>query len=152
MPAAGLPGVDELLPPRSDRSGLYVVALTNIEPIAVNAHDARRAHSCITVNHENCKFGKARDLAMRQRAYWRTFGRAFVRFRPIALLEQIDAAERVVLQRLSAWRLRGSTGRHNEWLSGISAEEVERIALTVLAQSGVEVRGIDPAFRDGFGA
>lgn len=123
-------------------SGLYVVALTNIEPIAVNAHDPRRAERCIRVNHENCKFGKARDLALRQRAYWRTFGRAVVRFRPIALLDRIDEAEREVLGRLSAWRLRGSTGRRNEWLSGISADEVERIAWTVLTQSGFEVRGI----------
>jgi hypothetical protein len=87
---------------------------------------------------------------MRQRAYWRTHGRAFVRFRPIALLDRIDAAEREVLLRLSAWRLRGSTGRRNEWLSGISADQVERIALAVLVQSGFEVRGIDPAFWQGF--
>ena len=128
-----------------DRPGLYVVALTHLEPIPVNARDHRLAARCIKVDHTNCKFGKSRDLALRQRAYWRTFGREFVRFRPVALLEDIDAAERSVLARLSAWRVRGSTGRPNEWLAGISASEVEQIAVRVLAQSGIEFRAFDDA-------
>ena len=88
-----------------DRPGLYVVALTHLEPIPVNARDHRLAARCIKVDHTNCMFGKSRNLALRQRAYWRTFGRESVRFRPIALLEDIDAAERSVLARLSAWRV-----------------------------------------------
>ena len=128
-----------------DRPGLYVVALTHLEPIPVNARDHRLAARCIKVDHTNCMFGKSRNLALRQRAYWRTFGREFVRFRPVALLEDIDAAERSVLARLSAWRVRGSTGRPNEWLAGISASEVEQIAVRVLAQSGIEFRAFDVA-------
>ena len=128
-----------------DRPGLYVVALTHLEPIPVNARDHRLAARCIKVDHTNCMFGKSRNLALRQRAYWRTFGREFVRFRPIALLEDIDAAERSVLARLSAWRVRGSTGRPNEWLAGISASEVKQIAVRVLAQSGIEFRAFDVA-------
>ena len=134
-PRPGTPGL----------AGLYVVALTNIEPIPVNARDPRLAARCIKVDHTNCKFGKTRNLARRQGAYWRTFGRRFVRFRPIALLEDIDAAEASVLARLSAWRVRGSTGRRNEWLAGISASEVERIAVSVLAQSGIEFHAVDDA-------
>ena len=132
-------------PGAPDCPGLYVVALTHLEPIPVNARDHRLAARCIKVDHTNCMFGKSRNLALRQRAYWRTFGREFVRFRPIALLEDIDAAERSVLARLSAWRVRGSTGRPNEWLAGISASEVEQIAVRVLAQSGIEFRAFDVA-------
>ncbi len=121
-------------------SGLYIVTLRNIEPVSVNAHDARIAQRCILVNRDNCKIGKARDLASRERSYWRTFGREQVCFRPIALLDDIKCAERVVLDELSAWRLRGSTGRRNEWLAGISATDAERRALAALGASGIAYR------------
>lgn len=116
-------------------SGLYVVALTTVEPISVNAHDPRFASRSIKANREHCKFGKARDLARRECAYWRTFGREFVRFHPIALLDEIDRAERMVLVLLSEWRVRGSTGRRSEWLAGISAADVEQMALDALGAS-----------------
>jgi hypothetical protein len=80
----------------------------------------------------------------------RPAGRTRLKVHVPYLLDRIDEVEREVLERLSAWRLRGSTGRRNEWLAGISATEVERIALAVLAQSGFEVRGIDPAFWQSF--
>ena len=121
----------------SGSSGLYVVSLTNHEPISVNAHDPRIARRCIKVNYAHCKFGKARNLASRERGYWRTFGCEFVRFRAIALLDEIDRAERIVLDLLSPWRVRGSTGRRNEWLAGIAVAEVERMALEALATSRI---------------
>lgn len=121
-------------------SGLYIVTLENIEPVAVNAHDARRADFCIRVNRDNCKVGKARDLAARRRNYWRTFGREQVCFRPFALLEEIERAEKIVLDVLSAWRVRGSTGRRNEWLAGISASGAERKALDALDAARIAYR------------
>jgi hypothetical protein len=120
-----------------DCPGLYVVALRNDEPISVNAQDPHIAERCIKVSREHCKFGKARNLRLREKNYLKTFGRAFVDFRAIALLDEIALAERLVLARLSAWRVRGTTGRRNEWLHGITPVEVERIALSTLARSGM---------------
>lgn len=120
--------------------GLYIVELGNIEPLPVNAHDARRSERCIRVCRDNCKLGKARDLAARERNYRRTFGWALARFRPIALLEDIEHAERIALGALSGWRLRGSTGRRNEWLAGISADEAVRRTLAALDASAIVYR------------
>jgi hypothetical protein len=120
-----------------DRAGLYIVALSNENPISVNAHDPRIAQRCIMVNREHCKFGKARNLRLRERNYVKCFGAAFVDFRPIALLDDIERAESLVLAQLSAWRVRGTTGRRNEWLQGITPVEVERIAISLLARSDI---------------
>jgi hypothetical protein len=132
----------------TDNSGLYIVALSNQEPVSVNAHDPRIAHRAIKVNREHCKFGKARNLRLRERNYLKCFGAEFVDFRPIALLEDIERAERLVLAQLSGWRVRGTTGRRNEWLHGISPVEVERIAISTLTRSGIAFRrsrcGFDP--------
>jgi gamma-glutamylcyclotransferase (GGCT)/AIG2-like uncharacterized protein YtfP len=117
--------------------GLYIVTLTNEEAISVNANDPRIAHRCIRVSRLNCKFGKAKHLARRRDDYRKVFGAGNVVFRPIALMDQIDAAERLVLRALGAWRIRGNTGRRNEWLVGIESADVERIALDVLRSSGL---------------
>ena len=119
------------------KSGLYVVALKNEEPISVNAHDPRIADQCIKVSFLNCKIGKAASLAGRERNYWKTFGSENVIFTPIAYLQDFAAAERVVLAHLTKWRIRGLTGRKNEWLVGIEPAEVQRIVLAVLAESGI---------------
>jgi hypothetical protein len=131
-----------------DCPGLYIVALRNEEPISANAHDPRIAERCIKVNREHCKFGKARNLHLREKNYLKSFGAEFVDFRPILLLQEIDRAERLVLAELSAWRVRGTTGRRNEWLHGITPVEVERIAISALVRSGMiferSQRGFDP--------
>src|SRR5690606_974066 len=106
--------------------------LNNEEPISVNAHDPRIAHRCIHVSRANCKVGKAQNLARRRANYIRTFGVGIVNFRPIALTHDIGRAERLVLGALLAWRIRGRTGRRNEWLVGISPAEAERLALATL--------------------
>jgi hypothetical protein len=120
-----------------DCAGLYIVALSNEEPISVNAHDPRFAGKCIEVNRQHCKFGKARNLRLRRKNYVTCFGAAFVDFRPILLLQEILLAERLVLAQLSKWRVRGTTGRRNEWLHGITPVEVERIAFSTIARSGM---------------
>ena len=119
------------------KSGLYVVALANEHPISVNAHDPRIASGCIKVSRLNCKVGKAASLAGRERNYWKTFGPENVIFTPVAYVHELAAAERLVLTQLSQWRIRGPTGRKNEWLVGIEPAEVQKIILAVLAESGI---------------
>jgi hypothetical protein len=121
-------------------SGLYLVTLMNEELISVNAHDARIAHLCIGVNRLNCKLGKARNLGTRARNYAKTFGSHNVDFRPIALMDDVETAEHVILRALAAWRLRSHRGRHTEWLRGIAPREAERIALHALVEAGIEFR------------
>jgi hypothetical protein len=118
------------------QTGLYIVTLNNTVPISVNANDPRIASKCITVTSANCKFGKARNLAVRARNYEKVFGAANVNFFPIVALEDIAAAERMVLGELSQWRIRGMSGRRNEWLADIAPKELERIVLATLAKSG----------------
>lgn len=117
--------------------GLYIVTLNNTEAISVNAHDPRLARRCITVSRLNCKVGKARSLARRHANYIRTFGAHNVNFRPIAFTEDVGRAERLVLDALVPWRVRGRTGRRNEWLAGIAPAEVERLALGTLDDAGI---------------
>ena len=126
-----------------DISGLYIVSLNNVEPVSVNANDLRIALKCISVDSSNCKFGRARRLDSRARDYARVFGAENVNFHPIAALDEIVLAERLVLQRVAEWRIHGPSGRRNEWLFGITAQEVERIALATLAGAGIAYRHID---------
>ena len=120
------------------KSGLYIVTLNNDEPISVNAHDPRVADKAIKVTKENCKFGKAKDLDARRKNYYKTFGEENVNFKPIARLADIQTAEKVALAALDEYRVRGSTGRKNEWLEGIKPQSVLAIALFHIEQSGVE--------------
>lgn len=121
-------------------SGLYIVTLLNEEAISVNANDPRMADRCIKVTRDHCKFGKARNLDVRRRNYAKVFGDENVDFRAIAEVDDIALAERLVLERLRAWRVRGPTGRLNEWLVGTSRAEVEAIAISTLQEHGIEFR------------
>lgn len=118
-------------------SGLYIVTLNNEHPISVNARDPRIAEKCIKVSRLNCKFGKAKSLAARERYYFNVFGFDNVNFRAIAITDDIIVAEKLILAHLSQWRVRGPTGRKNEWLAGTSAADVERIALGALVASKI---------------
>jgi hypothetical protein len=112
--------------------GVYVVEMLNEHPISVNADRAAIAERCIKVTRVNCKYGQAKNLARRQRDYFKTFGPQHVRFRYFAVTKHYAAIEAVVGARLVSYRLAGATGRLNEWLQGISAEEVEQIVRTVV--------------------
>ena len=116
--------------------GLYIVTVDCEELISVNANDSRIAHKCITINRDNCKFGRAKNLRARCRNYQKTFHPHQVTFKVVALLDAINVAESACARRLSAWRLRGRTGRPNEWLAGISAEQVEALVLETLTGGG----------------
>ena len=119
------------------KSGIYIVTLNNSEPISVNAQDPRVAHKAIKVTKANCKFGKAKVLSGREKNYFKTFGEHNVNFMPVALIEDFALAEKVVLANLDGYRMRGQTGRKNEWLEGISAEEVLGIVLETLELQGI---------------
>jgi len=58
-----------------------------------------------------------------------------VTFRVIALLDEINAAETACAAKLKSWRMRGRAGRLNEWLSGISPDEVQRVVVGTLTTS-----------------
>jgi hypothetical protein len=112
--------------------GVYVIELLNEEPISVNADRPLIADRCIRVTRENCKYGQAKNLARRQLDYEKTFGLQNVRFRYFAITEQFASVETEVGRRLLQYRIRGSRGRLNEWLQGISAEVVEAVVREVL--------------------
>lgn len=121
-------------------AGLYLVTLLNDEPIPVNAHDHRIADRCIRVNRLNCKVGVTRDLVRRRRDYERTFGAEYVTFQPYAVVDEdiAEDAERIVLQQVHEYRVRGRTGRLNEWLVGIEPQQALHLALYALNASELE--------------
>jgi hypothetical protein len=114
--------------------GLYIVTVDCDEPISVNASDQRIADRCIAITRANCKFGRAKNLLARYRSYQKTFAPHQVIFRVVALLEDINAAEAACVSKLKPWRMRGRTGRLNEWLSTIDPSEVERMAIEALRE------------------
>lgn len=122
--------------------GLYLVTLNNDAPISVNAGDHRIAHRAIEVRRGDVKFGKAANLVRRCHDYRRTFGRENVNFFILAYLpggeRDRDRAESDVLETLTPFRIRGATGRLNEWLTGVSASRVRKSVLEALARSDIE--------------
>jgi hypothetical protein len=115
------------------QSGVYVVEMLNVDPISVNADRPKVSDRCIKVNRENCKYGKAKNLARRRLDYVRTFGESNFVFRFVAVTDHFAAVEAEVGLRLALHRVPGQTGRPNEWLQGISALDVERVVRDVLA-------------------
>ena len=118
-------------------SGIYIVTLNNSEPISVNANDPRIADKAIKVTKANCKFGRAKVLKGREKNYFKTFGENNVNFTPVALIEDFAYAEKAVLAKLDPYRIRGRTGRKNEWLEGISSQEVLQIVMHTLNEMGI---------------
>ncbi len=118
-------------------SGIYIVTLANPHPISVNAHDRRIAERCIKVTLANCKIGKATSFRVRERNYWRTFGRDYVVFRPIALMPNPQTAERAILLALMEWRIRAQSGRLTEWLEGIAAADAVEIAIKTICSARI---------------
>ena len=120
------------------QSGLYLVTLNNRESISVNAQDPLIADKAIKVTRANCKFGKAKNLEARMKNYFKTFGEENVNFKPIVRLQEIDVVEKAILDQLRDHRIRGRTGRMNEWLENISPEIVLDTAMEIIQASGVE--------------
>jgi hypothetical protein len=116
---------------------MYIVTLKNRAPISVNAQDPRMADRCIKVTCVNCKVGKAKSFAARERNYFKTFGEDNVVFRPIAFATDLVAAERAVLAALSRWRILSGAKRKTEWLVGIAPSDAEARALEALRNAGI---------------
>ena len=110
-----------------------MVEMLNDHPISVNADRSAIAARCIKVTRANCKYGQAVDLARRQRDYFKTFGAENVRFRYYAVTQNYAAIEAEVGRQLMRHRMSGGTGRLNEWLQGISSEEVEQVVRAAVA-------------------
>ncbi len=117
--------------------GIYIVTLTNEHLISVNADRPAISERCIKVNRQHCKFGKALNLQVRRGNYIKTFGAEHVRFHAIAAVAQPKLVESLVASTLLPHRLRGATGRLNEWLFGLSPLEVEAVVLEALVRSGL---------------
>jgi hypothetical protein len=120
------------------KSGLYIVTLNNEEPISVNANDPRIANKAIKVTKAHCKFGKAKVLEGRRKNYYKTFGEENVNYFPIVRMLDIESAEKAILAKLNDHRMRGRTGRRNEWLEGIEPKKVLEIALSTLDELDIE--------------
>ena len=117
-------------------SGIYLVTLNNAIPISVNAHDPRIAHKCIKVDKKNCKIGKAKNLEARKKNYFKTFKEHNVNFSVLARLglADIEIAEKAILTELNQFRIRGSTGRANEWLQNICPDDAIKIVVQILKE------------------
>ena len=120
--------------------GLYIVTLNNWEPISVNANDPRVADKAIKVTRSNCKFGKAKNLAARELNYNKTFGDENVNYFPIVETNNIDSIEKTILEKLDSYRIKGRTGRKNEWLQHISPVDVEDVIIRVLESLDVDYK------------
>ena len=125
------------------KSGLYIVTLNNEHPISVNAQDPRIADKAIKVTKQNCKFGKAKVLEGRRKNYYKTFGEENVNYFPMVRMDDIEIAEKAVLAKLDDYRLRGRTGRKNEWLEGIEPNQILAVVISTLAELDVEYELLD---------
>lgn len=119
---------------------MYIVTLNNFQPISVNAHDPRVAGNAIKVTRDNCKIGKTKDLAARAANYSKTFGKESVNFYPVAVTQAYQQIEQAVLGVLDDYRMRGPTGRRNEWLHTIPPSEALETLKRTLEDSGAEYR------------
>jgi hypothetical protein len=123
-------------------SGLYIVTLNNEESIGVNANDPRYAATCLRVNRDNCKFGKAHNFDARRKNYEKTFKKENVNFFPIVAVADCGTAEKIVLAQLRTWRVRHVNGRIHEWLVGISPHDLEQLIIATLNNAGLPYQQI----------
>ena len=118
-------------------SGIYIVRLLNDEPMPVT-RDPRYVNICAKVNKNNIKVGKANDFNSRHQNYIKDFDEENVIFEPIAALEDIKTAERVILRALKQCRKLSPKGGKLEWLEGISYEKAKAVALQALSAEGIK--------------
>lgn len=124
----------------TSKSGIYLVVLRNEHLISVNADRPRIADRCIKVTRKNCKYGKAVNLARRRKDYVKTFGATNVDFRVLAETEFHNQIETALNGLLSPYRIKGRSGRPNEWLEGITATEVERRICEVIKSFSLAIK------------
>jgi hypothetical protein len=118
-------------------TGIYIVQLKNEELMPVT-RDRRYVDTCAKVNRDNIKVGKAESFTGRKLGYYKDFDEANVVFQPIAELDNIKTAERVVLRALKQYRKLSPKQGKLEWLEGISYADAKRIALAALDGEGID--------------
>ena len=122
--------------------GLYFVRLSGDELISVNHNDLKRRDRCIMVNNGNSKYGIAQNLWRRYLSYCRTFGRERVQFAVLGLASKPAAVESKLHQHFDKYRIRGLSGRQNEWLAGIDPDVAFKEALEIFGRK--EVSSVAP--------
>lgn len=116
--------------------GLYLVRLLNNEPMPVT-RDSRYVDTCVRVNRENIKVGKAKNFRVRRDNYWKDFDQENVVFEPLVVVADLVLAERVVKRALTVYRLRSPKGGLLEWLSGIEYLDARAIVFAALEANDV---------------
>jgi hypothetical protein len=53
-------------------------------------------------------------------------------------IEEIDSVEKVILKGLNEYRMRGISGRKNEWLENISSDETIKMVRKLLEENGIK--------------
>lgn len=114
--------------------GLYFVRLSGEELISVNNNDLKRRDRCIMVNRTNSKYGIAQNLRSRYLSYCRTFGRERVQFSVLGLAPAPAAIESQLHRHFGEYRMRGLSGRQNEWLAGIDPNVAFQQAIEIIGQ------------------
>ena len=127
----------------SNESGIYVVRILSSEYMPVT-RDKRYIDVCAKVNKNNVKIGKAKNLSNRQKDYWKDFDKENVIFQPIALLENIQQAETIILRHLKEYRLRSPKNSPMDWLHNISIESAIKEAHFALKQKSIKYIIINP--------
>ena len=123
-------------------SGIYMAILltTSLMPVT---RDKRYVDTCAKVNNKNVKIGKAKNLANREKNYWKDFDQENVNFIPIAELDEIQEAETAILRELKVFRLKSPKGSLMDWLEGISPEKVIEISYNVLNEENINYKKLD---------
>ena len=116
--------------------GIYVATLRSHELVPVT-QDIRYVETCARVNCSNVKVGKARDLSLRERDYWKDFGADNVSFVALAITQEIQAAETAVLRRLKPFRKRSPKGGMMDWLQDITVDEAVAVTHEALTNAGI---------------
>ena len=120
-----------------DYPGIYIVQLSNIEPMPVT-RDPRYADICAKVNNANVKIGKATNLARRKLDYWNDFDQENVIFEPLVKIHDLKVAEKEILRSLKQYRKTSPNGGKLEWLEGISYDVAKRMVFETLDRSGIK--------------
>jgi hypothetical protein len=92
------------------------------ETLVPVTQDRRYRDCCRHVNSSNVKFGKAKNLALRELNYRRDFGQSNAVFTPLArtALEDIHRAETAVFRALAVRRVVSPKSGRMDWLENIS--------------------------------
>lgn len=120
-----------------NESGIYIVRLTNDEPIPVT-RDRRYIDICARVNKENIKFGKATDFERRKGDYISDLGEENVIFERLYKIKDITKAKRLVRRKLAPFQKLSPKGGRLDWLEGITCQEVKIRIAEVIEASDLE--------------